>query len=394
MNFGGINFFYAFGFLLLFFGIVYVYGIIIYVLISKVRSWFQKDRTFSQLFNFKGVINLGLLLFIALCVAYFNQRIKWMGDDNKYYEAKEYFVVGRIASAPRKILPKLIHPELIIFKPFVLLQKWIYDLGVQHLPEDDGERFYWYNSWFLEPYTTPAFHVPRGVSTREHSPKMVPLLDSYWSTIEGLMNHPFGDSQIEKAVLLGTPATIHYYALYQGYYMDVLFKSGAKLRNHPLYRARNKQMLVWLDELESRWQENNLSKVIWEKYPQITSIHQLTVNDLTQSLVLSLPLAGEFSCDHSLMRRLLHEFEVSMSADPQVSPFVNLSKTNKKTAQKSYQLAVYYATGSAGNYLLTKVCGKTMLKEKYKLVDKIGIYNEFYGTRSVKRIFSKELQAL
>ncbi len=339
----------------------------------------------------KLFIRMAGLVLIFFIVIYVHQRWTWMGEENLNRKAKEYWVVGQVVYTPRMLLGRFLHPENLLLRPYVMLQKTIYSKGEKLLPPNDGERCVWKNSWFLYQYSRKSIR-PYFVDSKKYSPKMVALLDNCWVTMECMATTNISDPEMREKYLLTFPFLVSYYSQYQGHYTGPYWMSGFKVRNNELYIARNYTMLEWLDKLYENWQKEGLIKTIWEKYPYVASFRQHDVNRLLHQLALSLPLSGDFSCDHPIMHRMYKEYQNAMSDDPTINSFLNLKKSDPRQASLAYQSAVYAPLGSAGNYLLEKVCGKKMPTEHNLIINrKIDPYYEFYEYDRVERVFSYEL---
>ncbi len=321
---------------------------------------------------------------------YLHQRMTWMTSNNQHYEAKEYWIVGQVVYTNRMMLGRVLHPDNFLIRPLVWLQRAVYVKGVKYLPSKDGERYVWRNAWFYYPYSRNLLR-PYGVSSKEYEPEMVDLLNGCWDAMKAIMTKKINDSAMNRKALLSYPFLSSYYSQYQGHYTGPYWLSGVRTRNNPIYRARNYQMLEWLDELMQRWRANGYIDEIWKKYPSVASFRQHNIIRLLNNLSLALPLAREFTCDNKIVVRLNEEYRVAMSDDPKLNSFMNLERKNPRQAALTYQSALYSPLGQAGNYFLSHICEKILPEEKYILAKK---NNQFYDADWVERIYNKELETL
>lgn len=394
--------------------IIYVYGVyVLYVAFRKIifgfkhynaeQRWIAGEGSCPEGFmsppqvsylNKRFFIKTSFMIIILLVTIYFQERKIWMGNDNTYYQAKEYYVVGQVVFAHRKIFGYGLHPENILMRPYTALQKKIYNCGVKYLPQNDGERFVWENYWFLHLYTRKMLR-PYGVGVKKYEPSMVELLDQCWESMEGMATHDIKDPQMKRDYYLGYPSLVSYYSLYQGHYTGKFMNAGTARRKTEYLIERNYKTLLWLDQLESAWEQTGLIHEIKTKYPFVVACRQGTILDLLQDLALTIVSKGKFSCDHPLIKRLHTEYVNAMSDDPDKNYFLLYSKRNSRQAKLLYQPSVYSASGSSANYLLSHICGKEMPVEKFNVVSRRDPLScKFYENNRVERVFKEELKPL
>ncbi|MGL1930158.1 MAG: hypothetical protein OCC45_00155 [Desulfotalea sp.] len=351
----------------------------------KGKAWNKK--WLIKLFIFFLTINMGIYLF---------ERIKYLGDDNLHYKAKEYWIAGQVVAKTRKVLGMVLHPENPILVPYILLHKSIYHIGKRYLPYDDGEIYVWYGSWFLHPYAQ-RIKRPYGVISKRPSPKMAGFVEEFYNTMKNTQTRTIGDKDIYRKSLFDFPFLAFYYSTFNGFTFGRYIKSGERVRTNKLASGRLIELLSWLDQVKIDWKNEGLSEAIWEDEKYLASIMQLTTLGVLQDIALSLPSRGEFTCDHSIIRRMKEEYQNIMSTDPAVNSLVNLGK--KSYGEKAYQTIVFSVRGSTGKYFISDVCKKEMPQEQYLFFKrksrKVGPgWDMSYQRSSVESVFATELRPL
>lgn len=372
----------------------------ILVLIGKYQNFMRGNNSYEfpkkskiKIFNLKFIISVFLISATLNMSIWGHQRVSWLSEESVHYKAKEYWVAGQVIYIHRIIFGSILNPENILLLPYTYLQKAVYNQGVKYLPKEDGELYVWKNSWFLYPYYKRHLR-PLGVGDTTFEPKMVELLDECWFTMQGLMDSEINDVKMKKRYLLSFPFLTLYYSSYQGHYTGKFLHSGRRTRTSQLYSMRNIKMLDWLDTLYDRWEESDYLKLIWRKYPFVTSCRQYLVLELLQRISLWLPTEGSFSCDHPIMERMQREYQIVMSGDPESNAILNLKQTNKKEAISTYQQVVYTAAGTSGKYLISDICKKIMPPELNLLTNGRGPLNYFIENSGVELVFRDELKPL
>jgi hypothetical protein len=415
MHFSVVHFLINLMYLAICAGITFGYTVILYALYVLVRKgiyvW-KKSRLVEKLnpdptaagekippppalsfINRKFNCKAAILVVVLILSIYGHARMSWMGPESRHPEAKEYWTAGQVVYAHRYILERVLHPDNPIIKPYTLLQRAIFARGEKLLPEDDGERDVWRNVWFIYPYSRTVIR-PYGVGNRKYEPRMVALLDECWLAMEGMATRKIADPKMKRKALLEFPFVVSYYVLWHGHYTGKFTRSGSLTITDRYYVARNRQMLKWLDELHQSWENNHMLGEIWQDYPYVAAAYQFSLMDLLQDLNLSLVYFEEFSCDHLLLKRMYKLYQDVMSDDPARNSFLNLQRKSASQASLHYRAAVYSPVSSAGNYLLSHVCGRKMPEEKYLLVKRHGMRSKFFNQRGVEFVFSKELKPL
>jgi len=336
--------------------------------------------------------------FFLVCSAlitldYVYERFHWMGDDNAYYKAKEYWVAGQVCNSQRMIIGQLLHPENPLNYPYILLQKVSYSLGSKYLPEDDGERHVWVNQWFLYHYVR-KFDRPYSVTSHKYEPEMVLLLDQCWASLRGMAVKSYKDSQMRRRYELGFPLLASYYSLFNGHYKGALFNSGYLIRKDPILITRQYDILQWLDDLVALWERDGFIEQLKVRYPFVLAKEQEVSMYILRNLAVSLIGNDEFSCNHLIMNRLYAEYYDAMSTDPSKKFFLLYKKDNNVQAKWLYKSAVYGCLGSSSNYFFEEICGRKMPQEKYVVITRKDPFCYFDSVSNVKFTFRRDFSTL
>lgn len=363
-----------------------------WVLSDKELAEITVEPVFHDLWQKTVFKKICYVCVTVLSVTYANQRHEWIGEDNRHYIAKEYWVSGQVIYLHRKLLGLYLHPENPLIYPYTLLQKAVYHVGVRFLPESDGERYVWMNHWFLYPYAH-KLERPYFVGDHKAEPEMVELLDTCWFTMRGIASMECSDSRIQQLGELGLPGLASYYSLYLGHYTGPLLGAGKKVRKDPVLRSKLYDTLRWIDNVKSDWVESGYFDEVKNHYPSVAAIQQAAVMNILQNLSLSLVMNEEFRCNHPLIERLYEEYQDAMSDDPSKNMFLNYKKTDSKQARLFYRTAIYTTIGSSGYYILHHVCRRKFPVEKY-VVETNKIFCVFSSVGYVEAVYNGELKSL
>lgn len=345
-----------------------------------------------RLYNKKICLKIFVLIQLFTFGVYFTERTKWMGDENKFYSAKEYWVAGQVVYVNRELLDHILHPDNPILRPFAFLQRQIYKSGIQYIPDGDGEKFVWMNAWFIYPFSKTTVR-PYFVGSKRYEPVMTEILDTCWETMHGMSNNTINDKKMYIKSQLSMPLLASYYITFQGHYTGAYIGSGERLRTNKEYFNRYKDVLSVLDKIYEGWIKNNLLQEINTKYQFVSAIRQITVLDILQSLSMSLVYFDEFYCDNPIIKRMYEEYIIAMSDDYEKNYILNYSKVNYKQANMGYLLAVYQSDGSMGRYLLSNFCNKTIPQELYILANKEQVNFYSMSSRDIEYVYKTELSA-
>ena len=265
----------------------------------------REGRTWTLKHTLRPIIRRLLLGYLAIHLGFFVwQWCKWNLVDNTHYAAKQYFAAGQVTAAQRKLCTLILHPDNPLLWPLNQLQELEYALGVKYLPDDDGEKGVWRNSWFLYPYTRKGLR-PYGTDRKHINPRMVAFLDDVWEIIETLSTRTFADRQMYREYLLTFPLLANNYQLFDAYYLAEK-KTGirdTRIIKHPEYHAREMQLADWLLELEGKWRKE---PDVWGKVqsrPKIEAARLMALICLHGNIIHGELMAGRFACDDPLIQR-------------------------------------------------------------------------------------------
>ena len=352
--------------------------------ITSVKIFEDYDR--------KIVVLLLCTVFLFMAGVYSNQRRIWMGEDSEHHLAKEYWVAGEVVNKTRMSLNQILSVDSCFLKPYIHIQKKLFRLGSELLPQNDGEIHLWHAKWFVYPYTRKLSR-PSGVGNKVYESRMVELLDDCWEILEGLIQKNIADQKIKDAAELIYPSIAHYYSIYQGHYTGKFSLSRTRIGKSEKHRKRNYQLLLWLDTLKSSWEELGKTDQILRNYPFVAMAYQVTVHDTLKRIVLFLPFERRFDCEHGMVQRLLKEYYKIMSPDPKINWVLNLKYTNQEQSIIAYSTTVYSAKGSAINYIMDDICGMELPIEKYHLLNN-NVNSRYLDSLGIFHLFKDEIELI
>ncbi len=416
MHIGGIHIIFGLGFLLLTILLTTVYAYSGYLLIAALQHLiykFKKSMAMSKYirgrgpnpddkiarptlkyYNKKALYVILLSATIILSVVYVKQRLYWMGSGTAHHEAKEYFVAGQPAFGVRRIAELLWHPENPLVVPYTKLQEYIFQKGSALLPEDDGESAVWRNMWFFYVYTRASKRPYRvDDNSTQVEPRMIKMLDSMWETLEKMATKPYACKKAKRDYYLSFPTLLIYYDTYSAHYKGKIIGSYTAILNDQVLMGRKSLLLKWLDELDMKWDYKNFRSIVNNKYPGVAATKFIVQIRIVRDILLSKALHNQFSCEDPLVDRLHKMYQDAMSDDIQRNSFLLYKKKNRDQAKVLYISAVYRAQGSAGKYLLAKICGRRIPTEKNVIAgpaDKLSLYT--YSDKEVENVFRNELK--
>jgi hypothetical protein len=423
-----IHFFWSVFFLVLTMGLVLAYlaaGVlviwgILWVIVGIARLA-QPERTatlsmqlknrFFFLFNRRVVTVFTLILVSWTIIFYVNQRQEWLGKDNAYHTAKEYYVAGQPLFAVRKFLSGFsrspgiaellglstfqrwifMNPDHPVMWPLNSLQRWIYNKGVKHIPETDGEWAVWYQGWFLYPYSKKlanAWDCNGDIA----SPGMIRLLDATWNTLEGMATLTFADHEVERQYLKNFPALAFYYYNKHGFYANETAGSTFKLIKQPRHVNRAYAMIEWLLDIEQKWSEDYELYSEIKKKPIIELGRQETLLlGALDFVLLDLIHKGEFECSNHYLQLYIKIRNEFVGDSRNISPIMKLSIKDQQ--ELHYDLAINSITSRFYKRVLKWYCnidvaGEESFKDIPNWDDKAA------KDETVKSVYHTELQLI
>jgi len=315
--------------------------------------------TWTQLLKPK-VSRKALLFFIVALASYHlifytSQRAKWMGDENAYPEAKQYWITGQVLLGFRMSLTRFLHPENIIVWPSNALQKEIYRRGVKILPLDDGERGIWTDLWLVQPYSKYG-HLTKDANTGKPSPDMIHLLETAWNSIETVATKPIADERMrEQEYMRNFPAMVLYYASLEGFLTGIATNSAGRMAKAGKHTRRSKELISWLENLMTEWVKNENVKVFIGTHPQIISFWQISMLKELDDVIRVGLLDGSLDCFDPYVKKYV---EIRSSfVNGSNGPPARSKMNDVQQAQYMYKSVVDSYAGRLNKYALEKYCG-------------------------------------
>ncbi|WP_236892636.1 hypothetical protein [Desulfoluna limicola] len=309
------------------------------------------------------LLNTLRMISVLFVIAYGGQRYKWMGGENRHYEAKEYWVAGQPLSGFRKAVAFVLHPDNPLTRHLTFLQQVIYDRGISYLPEGDGESGVWKIQWFFRPYIE-KITLTYGTTVFDPTPpRMIRLLDEAWAALEAMGNGSFDDSAMQRMYYKQFPLLAMYYETLETCYMGKQVGTLDALLRDPFHVNRKHRLLFWLDNLETDWKITGFLQSAWEHDTMIVATLIDTSMTIRQELLSQMAFSGTFSCDDPVITALYHQYVAIMTDDPDVSIAVKLTQERLRTSVTLYRDLVHTMRGDLGRFVLKEFCHKNFPDE-------------------------------
>ncbi len=382
-----IHFFYGLFFVIVSMGITLLYFLVPISLILLFRVvWLRRKGKLATLWSisaWKSIISAKVAIYLLVCFVGFHAmlyvKLRWefMGEDNANLVAKEYFVAGQMVNAPLSIGSRFIHPENLLLKPYWLLQEKIYEVGIEYLPEKDGEKAVWRQKWFLHPYVR-NHHKTKDWTNLKYSPDMVELLDDIWQAMEVMATSDFADSQMQyNQYYRNFPGMASYWTINKDQYFEKSFGSAWLMAEDSFLIDRTAQLVSWLMELEEKWQETEYTQGLINEHPIIRVLHQGTLMGSFFMLIHKDIINKSFRCENDYV--LMYRDVRNRFAAPK-SPLFSLPSQKRKGHKEAYIDSEY---AHFFKRTLKQYCGYEIAgKEKPSMFDS--------HDSSVRHLFKKE----
>lgn len=302
----------------------------------KGKGYIQRVKSgttfkFNELIYPKAVMSIIISFIIIAGALYTDNRSKWITDDTKYHDAKEYFVAGEVLDVYRQTLSKVFHPGNFMLKPLTQLQHVIYDQGAKHLPKEDAEDALWYLRWFIYPYAK-AYVLPKPnyylriffpkddkvpflqrlltrdlIGNVESAPEgyrepQQRFLEKTYEVIQKLSTHSIKDQKLYREYLKGFPGLAYFYALKhvyryngdEGYAIDELDKEE-------WYFPHLKAQLQWYQDFMKKRDAFKVYSTDKETDRNKALLNTAIIR-ITDNLILLNIEHGTFSCNSNYLQ--------------------------------------------------------------------------------------------
>ncbi|WP_163336231.1 hypothetical protein [Desulfopila sp. IMCC35008] len=313
------------------------------------------------------------------------------------------------------------HPDKLYLLPSLLsVQHIIYKVGTQYLPEDDAEKAYWAQQWFIYPYSKHIRAASRDAVNRiypekvfltvegEHlsmkdaldlqvelQPKPSRFTDLAWYCLEIMATKEFGDRQMYRAYLRNYAGMGHFYAHYAILaYTKISLNSRRIYIKMPALIKRDQELLKWLHELKDKWSRTPEMISFAESTPKVEAMREMAVILLLHNTIPATIWTGEFSCESSYLKDLEKVRREFVYTREGIQPPLGRMK-EKSTARQFYFIAIDSAIARFLSFITEENCG-------YRLPGKEDM-QEFNGAaispldrrrRTMRALFTRELKLL
>lgn len=333
-------------------------------------------------------------IFVYHLALYTSQRFEWMGEDNAHLNAKEYWAAGSPLYVVRIAAARYTHPDIPVFGPLHQLQQAIYDRGVRHLPEGDGEIGVWTDLWFCYPYLL-TFREPYGTDVQTPSPAMRQLLDKVWFSIETMASKPMADTQMKRQhYARNLPRSMFYYLINRGYYEDNQIRSRPATMRDPEQLRRFRAIANYQQELHDYWVGEGLFQPLLETAPKLEATRLTVANIVYMDLIVASIYSRTFRCDDPVIERYLAARKAFGGDAPDGDAWRRLHKREPQAAETLFIGAIDYPKPSFMKILLTERCDFEVPVEErfYLFFDKE--FNRKQLRPKVRSIFRDEWKLL
>lgn len=186
------------------FGMQYVFLLMGVAIAYKIYRGEKRDIKDILIIKNRDVLKIFLSFFIAINVStYLFLRYETIDKNRANLLAKEYYVVGDVLFAFRKILmlPKFVtriyYPEDYFIRPLEYLQRMIFNSGVKHLPKDDAEWGLWEYHFFVYPYAR-IMHTPGNPRKDAIIPHYQKTVDRSFEALRAIATKPIKDKKMNQ----------------------------------------------------------------------------------------------------------------------------------------------------------------------------------------------------
>ncbi|MGE3612530.1 MAG: hypothetical protein AB7G20_03465 [Sulfurimonas sp.] len=279
-------------------------------------GWEYKGKSVLKLFASIFIL-LHFLLFIDYYRSYINEK-------TKYHDAKVYYVVGMIPHTYSVLLGRFFTPLnplfLSITKPTNAMKEYLFEKGIQHIPNTDGERELWEYEWFFYPYAIrfsdmyDKYYMKRLYPTAQISKGTYDYLykrsERLYEIIEALNTKKIADLYREADSIKKIPLMAYYYRekaqwLSQPTPTNII-SEVEKMKIWEESGALERKIKEWLQALPNRmdyqmqfqeWGNTNLKALL-----KVEATRQFIVLRLMQDELYREIYANKFHCNNETSR--------------------------------------------------------------------------------------------
>lgn len=284
-------------------------------------GWEYKGKSVLKLFASIFIL-LHFLLFIDYYRSYINEK-------TKYHDAKVYYAVGLIPHTYSVLLGQFVTPLnplfLSITKPTNAMKEYLFEKGIQHIPNTDAERELWEYEWFFYPYAIRFSDMydryyygrnewgdPSSKITRETHNYMYARIERLYEIIEALNTKKIDDLYREADSIKKLPLMVYYYDRKAQFFVYHKLVDWAELQRDKkkqwisitISEVRDTKFIEWLQSLSSRmdhhiqfqeWGDENFKALF-----KLEATRQMILLDFLESAMYNKIKTYNFHCNNEV----------------------------------------------------------------------------------------------
>lgn len=404
---------------------------------------FLPKKRFIQIIVAMALINIGL---------YGMSRYSWIdNEDALHIKAKHYMVASDVLSRQMEVAHIIFHPDSYKVRPLVWLLHGIYDLGEQHLPDNDAEKAMWYYRFFIYPYAQKDILPYSNLAVKEYFRPWMPhfigrvfyefpllgeiffynanvrinheylvdetyrephirFLKKSFEILETLSTKPLEDKNMHRAYLQAYPGFAFYYSLKQGYYYNG-FQNRSAFFQEPWYIEQDKKELEWYLAFEKLFDDPQIQKLYGKQLAKSKVLLYCAILNITEDLIEITHIDGTFLCEGEPMKTYVRIRNLLVGEDANKAPLLRSSKykelkqLNASQGEKGGVLfelnsreidTIYFSYisgyGRMYKHISNKVCSYTIYGNAYDSADNITYWErgqEESGASDYQRFLKK-----
>jgi len=239
------SFFYYIAVVMFMFVVIFGGIVFIYMLLGQLKLFFVKEEISLEIeknFLFKLIKNRFFKLSIVAYFAtfaffYINESIDYYGSDRAYPQAKSYAIVADTVYFWHSVgvnikinrgwgeFYRLVNHENKLDIKIQKIQTFLLDKMYQYIPEEDGERDFWYYK-YKQLYVAKIRYKPDDVHNPH--PRLSNIMDDMYETTDKLFNKPIKDKVFDKQRYIPIAQMAYYLADNMFYYASYEFGNDWK----------------------------------------------------------------------------------------------------------------------------------------------------------------------